>query len=146
MNYMKKFRPRTDEQRLRTIAHNQVRYMASQGGAWGLREGDETYNKFNRMIVKAYSKIHHTFYKGCYNLYGKEREDFVAGKGSSMKEYRGEQVYNFDLDFIVPVQDETLDSLLRTYNDTWQHESRLALLEKIIARIYAIGGESFIWK
>lgn len=136
----------TPTQRLRSLIFHQNNYLAKNGGCLALREGDDVYNKLSSLICKAYAKAHERSFIGHFNLYGTERQNFVAGKTSALEEYDGGQVYNFGADFLVPVQDKTLEELLRAYNDILHPDtSKPTLLQRVIARVYEIGGEVVLW-
>lgn len=137
---------RTPTQKLQSLIFHQNNYLVKIGGPLALREGDDVHNKLSSLICKAYANAHEQSFTGHFNLYGTQRENFVAGKTSAMEEYHGERVFNFGADFLVPVQDQTLDDLLRAYNDLGDVDTpKSSLLQRAITRIYEIGGEIVLW-
>ena len=136
----------TPMQKLNKLKHNQTQYLTSVGGPFEMKEGDEVYNNLTRHIISAYAAAHPHSYVGDINIYGEQRSNVAAGKASPLKAYKGEKIYNFGCDFIVPMRDQTLEELLRDYNAAWSATTSVTdLLDEIIKRIYKIGGELLLW-
>ena len=53
----------------------------------------------------------------------------------------GGKIYNFSCAFCVPVPDEQLEELVRT----WNKSAPAYLVDKIMHRVEAIGGVNFLW-
>jgi hypothetical protein len=57
--------------------------------------------------------------------------------------YIGQTVYNFDADFVVPVEDRVLAKLIVKWNDGWPLS--LKLISRITERVDDLGGANLLW-
>lgn len=121
----------------------QNRYLASSGGVLELREGDDTYNNLNRIIIQAFWKMNGKAFIGNINYYDEDREKVVAYEKSVFTAYNGEKVLNFGAAFIIPEADDTLDEMIRRWNTSG--EQTVANIEAIVKRIEWLGGKNLIW-
>lgn len=113
--------------KLYELKYMQYLYAASQGGILGLREADDTWNNFNREIIKEYAKVYPNCRLGSYN-----KTETVP--------YTGQKIYNFDYDFIISEPDEELKNIIEEgYAD-------ICSIERIQNRIETKNGEILIWK
>lgn len=119
----------------------QLEYLMAIGGPLSLDESDDIYNDFNRQLIQAMKLRNGHAYMGNVNYYGDQRKEILAGK-SIYEEYNGGKIYNFSCDFCVPVKDETLEQLVRQWNQT----GSAALIPAINDRVEQTGGISFIWR
>lgn len=131
--------------RLALIRKVEAGYIVRNGGYLGIQEADGTYNDMNREIIKAFKMAHGACFLGSVNYYDEERKQIVAGEKSIYEEYTGQEVCNFQCSFIVPVQDEELERLIRG----WNAERRCQTgpnVDEIIGRVSEIGGIHIIWR
>lgn len=116
-------------------------YLQTIGGAGMLHEADETYNEFNREVIRAMALRDGQTYLGSINYYGEVRERILTKEQSIYEKYTGGEIYNFSCAFCVPVADEQLEELIRTWNES----APAYLVNKIMNRVEAIGGVNFLW-
>ena len=117
--------------KLYELKHMQCLYAASRGGILSLREADDTWNNFNREIIKEYAKVYPNCRLGSYN-----KAETVS--------YTGQKIYNFDYDFIISEPDEELKNLIE--KRLFKGYTDMASIMKIQNRIEAKNGEILIWK
>lgn len=123
------------------ILKEQRKYIIEQGR---IQEADETYNNFNREIIKSYANEHGKGYLGKINFYNdKERKKIARGELSCYQEYVGQKICNFDYAFIVPVEDSDLQSMIQRWNSELSNPT--ALINQIFNRIEVLGGLVFSW-
>lgn len=118
-----------------------IRYLQAIGGVGALMEADDTYNDFNRETIQAMVRRDGQAYLGSINYYGEDRELILSQKRSVYEKYTGGKIYNFSCAFCVPVADEQLEELVRTWNES----APAYLVDKIMHRVEAIGGVNFLW-
>lgn len=117
-------------------------YIRGIGGYLTLSEADDPYNDLNREMIAAFKLRYGAAYLGSVNLYGERGKRMMSGEESVYEEYTGQKVYNCTCDFIVPVADETLEKMILD----WNTHSININVERITARISAIGGKYIIWR
>lgn len=118
-----------------------IRYLQAIGGVGALMEADDIYNDFNRETIQAMVRRDGQAYLGSINYYGEDRERILAKERSVYEKYTGGKIYNFCCAFCVPVPDEQLEELVRTWNET----APASMVDKIMHRVEAIGGVNFLW-
>ena len=116
-------------------------HLQAIGGAGMLMEADETYNEFNREAIRAMALRDGQTYLGNINYYGEVRERILAKEQSIYEKYTGGKIYNFSCAFCVPVADEQLEELIRTWNES----APAYMVDKIMHRVEVIGGVNFLW-
>lgn len=117
-------------------------YIRITGGFLELSEAGDTYNDLNREMIAAFKLRYGTAYLGSVNLHGERVKRIMSGGESVYEEYTGQKVYNFACDFIIPVADKTLEKMIRD----WNTPGISVNLERLMARISAIGGKHIIWR
>ena len=122
------------------VAH-QNRYMAACGGAFGVKEADETFNDSNRNIIKAFIAKYGTAFLGKYNFSGDERAAVIDGSKAPLWEYAGEKLYNGCADFILPCKDENLIEMLRR----WNRDGDSRVVPHITNLVEKLGGILLLW-
>lgn len=120
-----------EENELLGLQSQQNLYAASIGGLLALREADETWNDFNRDIIKAFARKHPRCVLG----------SFYA---TMQTPYTGQKIYNFGCDFILPEEDEILRLLIE--GRLLAGHTDMASIMKVQNRIKTTGGIVFIWK
>ena len=106
-------------------------YINACGGILGIREGDDTYNGFNRSIIRAFSDM------TCGSaVIGKVNERFDSGE---IMETPKEPLYNFCCDFIVPKKDETLEELIEGF------AGNAVSASKVMNHIERLHGLNIVW-
>lgn len=118
-----------------------IRYLQMIGGVGALREADDTYNDFNREMIRSMALRDEQAYLGCINYYGETRERIIAKEQSIYEKYTGGNIYNFSCAFCVPVADEKLEELVRA----WLESASGPLVSKIMSRVETIGGVNLLW-
>jgi len=116
------------------------KYLQRNGG-WP-SEFDCEINDISRAKIDAALELWGTCYLGKVNLYNDAR-----GKPYHLTPYTGQQVYNFEYSFIVPVRDRDLERLIEErdrapYTGTTEDFHRI---EEIHALIEKLGGVQLIW-
>ena len=119
----------------------QNRYMDACGGAYGIKEADETFNDSNRDIIKAFIEKYGTVFMGKYNFTGDECTAVINGSKCPLWEYTGEKLYNFCADFVLPCKGETLIELLRR----WNRDGNSRIVPHITNRVEKLGGILLLW-
>lgn len=130
---------------LKDVQEKQNVYIAASGGVLAIRESDDTYNDSNRELIAAYKETYGTAFLGNINFYGDQRTNVASGKKSIYFEYTGQLVYNFGCDFVIPVKDEMLESLIRDWNAGKTRENGISVLDSIMNRIQELEGINLIW-
>ena len=99
---------------------------------WGRpHEADHSLNDTNRDLIQALAAIH----SGCAYL------GTINGNGGLVR-YEGQLVYNAEYAFCIPAEDTRLVELIQTWRTGGVD---LHLLDRIHARIGALGGHLLIW-
>jgi hypothetical protein len=105
-------------------------------------EANETLNNLQREKISALYERNGKAFIGKINHYGGERELLTADV--VFVQFFGQQVYNFEADFIVPFADRELAEMIVRWNAGGLPAS-LELISKITNRIHEIGGVSLRW-
>lgn len=127
------------------LAYNrkmQREYVASVGGFLLMREADDTYNSYNREIIRNMKAAYGKAFLGTYNINPLHLQLIAAGAKSAFTEYGGEDVKNFSCNFVIPKEDDQIRSLLIEWN---RGLLNVEVLEKINERVEQIGGEILVW-
>lgn len=124
------------------VAEKERDYLQGIGGILTLSEMDNPYNDLNREMIDAYRLRYGTAYLGSVNLNGERGNRIMSGEESVYEEYTGQKVCNCSCDFIIPVADKTLEKMILD----WNTHSININVERITARISAIGGKYIIWR
>lgn len=127
--------------RLRQCLTERDVYAASFGGYTGIHEADDDFNKLNIRIVQAIKKHYGKAYIGKINYYGNQRAGIVNGTMEVYEEYHGQKLFTGCCDFCVPVKNETLEKMIRH----WNQNADGFKLENIINRIHVLDGEYIFW-
>ena len=131
--------------KLKKIKKKQNAYVANSGGILAIRESDDVYNDFNREMLVTFKEESGSVFVGKINFYGKQRERVAAGVESVYTEYIGQPIYNFACDFAVPKRDETLERLIREWNNAGGYMKGTHLVDAIHSRVEELGGLIFVW-
>lgn len=132
--------------KLAIAEYYQTLYCIHAGGVLGLVEDDEVYNDFNRKIIEYMCEAFGQAYIGNINYYGGSRNLVGEGKTAPMREYIGEDVYNFTCDFVVPNRDGDLEKMIHRWNTDEGFSEGVDLSGAIIDRIHNVGGKPLMWK
>lgn len=116
----------------------QADYVAKCGGYGFVREADNQYNEYNRLIIGDIVNIHGTAYTGYINKHDGEVEYF-------REVYDTQSVHNFGCDFVIPSKDEQLEYLIGQWRSETSLPSGTNVLDSIQRRVDSIGGVNFIW-
>ena len=122
------------DMKITEIAREQDDYVMAKGGFAGLFEADETYNNFNREIIRAYGKKYPGAVMGFYN--GQAGQDVCFAEIPETDA----QLYNFCCDFVIPYADNVLHDEIKRWR-----EGDLSALRRIFDRVTAIKGSYFLW-
>lgn len=133
------------KQTVQIIRKKQNLYLAKTGGVLALREGDETYNNFNRELITAVKGVYGSAFLGSINHYGEQRKRVADGIESVYTEYKEQPIYNFSCDFVIPVKDECLETLIREWNCAGGYAKSGNLISDIQNRVEKLGGINLIW-
>lgn len=124
--------------------NSQENYLIrSVGGVLELPEAYDDLNNLQRDKIQAMKDEFGTAYIGSINYYGDERENLTPN--NVYKEYIGQMVYNFDANFVVPVEDEVLANMVYEWNQPAETHTTKNLVGKIINRIEEVGGMYLIF-
>jgi hypothetical protein len=126
------------------VIKKQNAYLCSIGGVSALHEADEEYNEMNRKLITAFREHHGKAYLGNINFYDAERTAVINGEKSVYEEYTGQQIYNFQYAFCVPIQDKELEKIIRLWNGAGSSSNNVEV-GAIINKIEAVGGINLIW-
>lgn len=96
-------------------------------------EFDDGLNDLTRQKISCFCKENPQAWLGSINARNSDNP--------IIEQYTGGLVYNFGADFIVPVYDETLVSMITQ----WRQKAEIKLLDKIQNRIKQIGGLYLHW-
>jgi beta-xylosidase len=102
-------------------------------GEWNDLQSEKIEVAFNH-----YGKV----FIGKINFYGDEHQNLTVEK--IFVEYTGGTVYNFAAAFVIPAEDAELAEMIVKWNKNGLPTS-LELIEKITARIEALGGMNLTW-
>lgn len=131
--------------RLAYAKHRQNRHIAAEGGVWGLREADSVLNDLNREIIEAIRLRDGSAFVGRINYHGEQHKAVARGEMSVYEECKGQMIYNFCADFVVPKADEELEKCIRAWNGDDRLPKSMASVEKITDRVEALGGINLFW-
>lgn len=119
-------------------------HILHTGGWLALREADKTINELNRSIIKAVKLQHGQAFLGKNNFDGEKRQKVISGEATVYEEYKGQELYNFCCDFVVPVADAEIEKRIRQWAAA-ELPLPAKLIDQITSRVDAIGGANLIW-
>ena len=117
--------------RIRELVKEQNHYVCLAGGILEIKEADETYNDFNREIIRAYKKKYPDAVIGNINC-GLDGADIF-------KEIPDGKLYNFCCDFVIPKEDEKLEEMIFNFRVVGRQ------IDMVDDRIKEIGGQRLLW-
>ena len=123
----------------------QYLHISGSGGYLALREADTVNNDLNREEIAAVKQIYGTAYLVEVNYFDQKRERILAGEESIFDEVTGAPIYNFSGSFCVPVKDPELERMIRAWNGDDRLPKKGPDVNKMQARVAAIGGINLVW-
>jgi len=105
-------------------------------------EANTELNDIQRDKIKAVYENNGSAHVGKITRRGTELE--ALSLKTVFSEYRGQLIYNFDADFVVPQVDDALAEMIVEWNVGKQKMSP-QLFKKIYNRIEALGGANLLW-
>ena len=124
----------TQLQEAKNDVHN---FIQNHGGHWGVTEFDQGLNDLNRVVIDEFYSLYPDCWVGVINRYDKNKP--------IMKKHGGDFVYNFQWVFIIPEFDQTLLSLIESYENTPYSSKLIKDIDKIFNRIEELKGITFQW-
>lgn len=122
----------------------QANYIKVCGGYAGIREADQTYNDYNRELIKAFCLRHGKAFMGKINIYDEKKLEAVKLGESPLTPVTIDQlVHNFECDFVIAEEDAEMCKRIRVWN-CGDYTAKMEV-GKIIDRIKDIGGEPLVW-
>ena len=100
-------------------------------------EYDQELNDLQREKIKTFYKQHKKIWLGNINSY----QDKPV-----LKEYKGEKIYNFEYDFVIPVFDKQLIDMITDYQNTKYDLKVIAeKIDQIFNRVKKLNGLTLYW-
>ena len=127
--------PKLDE-----INKRENKHIARCGGVLSVLETDDILNDLQREKICAIYEAHGKAYMGKVNYHGVEHKALT--QETAYTEYTGQEVYNFDADYVVPVKDAGLAEMIVGWN---ADGPTAGLIDRIFNRIEEIGGIYLHW-
>lgn len=133
------------KERLLALNRRDFEYYKLHYNNGGSSEFDSTINDISREIIRLYAKHYGTVYLGKIN----DSDAYNNRKPIVFRVYSDpdEKIYNFEADFVIPVEDEELRKVLQERNTPGEYSGKKNAdqVNKIIARIEALGGYHLSW-
>lgn len=104
-------------------------------------EANTELNDLQRKKIAAVYESNGRAFIGKLNHYDEDRKKLSTD--GLFTSYIGQTVYNFDADFVVPVEDRVLAKLIVKWNDGWPLS--LKLISRITERVDDLGGANLLW-
>ena len=123
----------------------QYLHIAGSGGYLALREADAVNDDLNREEIAAMRQIYGIVYLVDVNYYGEKRARILAGEESIFEEVTDGPVYNFAGTFCVPKKDPELEWMILAWNGDDRLPKKGTDVNKMQARVAAIGGINLVW-
>ena len=114
---------------IKTMMHDQMNYVYSNGGYLGIKEADDILNDSNREIIEKYKELFPDAVMGKY-----------TGDGDIFKKPEG-RLYNFCCDFVLPGPDKDVEANVLK----WREKTDYIALNNAINAIGKAGGQILIW-
>ena len=130
-------------------------YVALCGGMAGVKEGDDTFNNFNREIIDAFAKCHSNTWIGSLTVSEEDAKAIASGEKSVLRHLplpEGKTVENFSCNFCVPGWDNELIARLKAWilshslGVPYFDENPTLSYSKLMDHIKKLGGYFFIWR
>ena len=125
------------ETALKKAQNNIYSFVKCHGGWLGVSEFDQGLNDLNRVVIDEFYSLYPDCWVGVINRYDKNKP--------IMKKHGGDFVYNFQWVFIIPEFDQTLLSLIESYENTPYSSKLIKDIDKIFNRIEELKGITFQW-
>lgn len=105
---------------------------------------DFTINAVMREFIKKFTMNHGQGYLGKIN----SDSDGTDLSKIMLHPYVGQKIYNFQFDFILPINDSEIVNCIKQYNTRGYYHPNvyMSLIEKIMERIKLLKGEHLFWE
>jgi len=104
-------------------------------------EANNELNNLQREKINVVYSEHNLAYIGKINFHGNERESLLLE--NVFKTYTGEKVYNFEADYVIPINDPAIAKMIVEWNSSPPTSTNL--IEQITNRIEELGGANLTW-